>query len=88
MGRNRVGQQRISCAAITGKFSSRNVVNNEYYFSWTYSLDGKLTKATKLKGIKDFSPKDFGLIEFPVTEWETFVFVHMGPSMLLEFPRS
>jgi choline monooxygenase len=49
------------------------------YHGWTYALDGKLTKATKLKGIKNFSPKDFGLIEIPVTEWETFVFLHMGP---------
>jgi choline monooxygenase len=49
------------------------------YHGWTYALDGKLIKATKLKGIKDFKPKDFGLHEVPLCVWGPFLFIHMGP---------
>ncbi len=47
---------------------------------WKYSLEGQLTKATRLKGIKNFSPRDFGLIELAVAQWGPFVFIHMGAS--------
>ena len=49
------------------------------YHGWTYALDGKLLKATKLKGIKDFSPKNFGLVEFEVEEVGPFVFLRFEP---------
>ncbi len=32
------------------------------YHGWTYLLDGRLERATRLKGIEDFSAKNFGLI--------------------------
>ena len=32
------------------------------YHGWTYSLEGKLTKATRLKDIEDFKAKDHGLV--------------------------
>jgi len=50
------------------------------YHGWTYGLDGKLMKATKMKDIKDFKNKDFGLHEIPCTQWGPFVFLHFGPS--------
>ena len=52
-------------------------------------MEGKLTKATKLKGIKDFKPKEFGLHEIPLTEWGPFIFIHMGPhSVKTEHPMT
>jgi choline monooxygenase len=48
------------------------------YHGWTYGLDGRLLKATKLKGIKDFNAKDFGLKPLPVAEWGPYVYVWLG----------
>ena len=31
------------------------------YHGWKYGLDGRLLKATKLKGIQDFKAREFGL---------------------------
>ncbi|CAH1783946.1 unnamed protein product [Owenia fusiformis] len=54
------------------------------YHGWTYKLDGRLMKATRLKGIKDFKASDFGLRPVQVSTWGPLVFVkldaeHTGP---------
>jgi choline monooxygenase len=41
-------------------------------------LDGRLAKATRISGIKDFSTKDFGLLEIKAVEWGPLVFVLLG----------
>eukprot|EP01102_Stenamoeba_stenopodia_P008564 TRINITY_DN2473_c0_g1_i1.p1 TRINITY_DN2473_c0_g1~~TRINITY_DN2473_c0_g1_i1.p1 ORF type:complete len:356 (+),score=92.72 TRINITY_DN2473_c0_g1_i1:603-1670(+) len=48
------------------------------YHGWTYGLDGRLLKATKLKGIKNFSAKDYGLKSIPLSQWGPYVFVWLG----------
>jgi choline monooxygenase len=48
------------------------------YHGWTYSLDGRLKKATKLKGIKDFSPKENGLLPIDVRIWGSNVWINMS----------
>ena len=35
------------------------------YHGWTYNINGKLMKATQLKGIKDFKNKNYGLLSIP-----------------------
>lgn len=47
------------------------------YHGWTYSTSGRLTKATRLKGIQDFSPKNFGLIPIAVEKWGPFVYINL-----------
>ena len=48
------------------------------YHGWTYSLDGRLTRARKLVGIKDFEVRDFGLKPIASTTWGPFVFINLG----------
>lgn len=44
-----------------------------------YRLDGRLAKATRIKGIKDFNARDYGLVEIPVSLWGGhLVFLHLG----------
>jgi len=48
------------------------------YHGWTYSLDGKLKKATQIKGILNFAPKDFGLVPIKLAEVGPLLFIHLG----------
>lgn len=50
------------------------------YHGWTYRLDGRLTKATRIKGIRDFNARDYGLVEIPLREWGHLLFLkfHKG----------
>ena len=48
------------------------------YHGWTYSTSGRLTKATRLKGIQDFSAKNFGLIPIAVEKWGPFIFINLS----------
>ena len=48
------------------------------YHGWTYSLDGRLEKATRLGGIKDFKPKDNGLVPIRVQTWGHLIFAQLG----------
>ena len=50
------------------------------YHGWTYGLDGRLTKALRLKGIKDFKARDFGLKPVAVAEFGPLVFINLEPS--------
>lgn len=47
------------------------------YHGWTYGLDGRLQKATRLSGIKNFSAKFFGLVPISrVGIWGPFVLIN------------
>ena len=50
------------------------------YHGWQYNLEGKLTKAVKMKGCQDFSVKDFGLISIPLAV--------VGPWIYIKFPSA
>lgn len=43
------------------------------YHGWTYNLQGRLTKATKLKGIQDFEARRVCLPEIPCSTWGPLV---------------
>ena len=47
------------------------------YHGWTYSTSGRLTKATRLKGIQDFAAKNFGLIPIEVDTWGPFIYINL-----------
>ena len=49
------------------------------YHGWTYGLDGRLNKALRLKGIKDFKARDFGLKPVAVAEFGPLVFINLEP---------
>ncbi|WP_372367967.1 aromatic ring-hydroxylating dioxygenase subunit alpha [Candidatus Uabimicrobium sp. HlEnr_7] len=48
------------------------------YHSWTYDLQGKLSHAPRLDGIKNFSKKDYGLVPIPTVVFGPFIFVFFG----------
>lgn len=48
------------------------------YHGWEYRLDGRLAKATRIMGIQNFAPKDYGLIEIPLHTWGPLVFLQFG----------
>ncbi len=48
------------------------------YHGWTYALDGKLTSAPELGGVRDFDRDCFGLTPMRVAEWGPFVFICMA----------
>ena len=54
------------------------------YHGWTYGLDGRLTRALRLKGIKDFKARDFGLKSVAVAEFGPLVFINLDPSQAQE----
>ncbi|KAL8096112.1 choline monooxygenase, chloroplastic-like isoform X1 [Apium graveolens] len=47
------------------------------YHGWTYGLDGKLLKATRITGIKDFNVNDFGLVPIRVASWGPFILLNL-----------
>ena len=42
--------------------------------------EGRFRGATKLKGIKDFAAKDYGLVPIQLDTWGQFVFIRADPS--------
>ena len=42
-------------------------------------MDGRLTKALRLKGIKEFKAKDFGLKPIAAAEFGPLVFINLNP---------
>lgn len=48
------------------------------YHGWTYALNGRLTKAMRLRGIKDFKAKDYGLKPIQVGELGPLVFINLA----------
>jgi choline monooxygenase len=49
------------------------------YHSWTYNLEGRLTKATQIKGIDDFRASKVSLPSVRCDSWGPFVFVNLAP---------
>ena len=54
------------------------------YHGWTYSTSGRLTKATRLKGIQDFAAKNFGLIPIEVDTWGPFIYINLRKTSTTE----
>lgn len=50
------------------------------YHGWEYSVEGRLTKAHKMKGCQAFSAKEFGLNALPVMQVGLFIFVNFSPA--------
>jgi choline monooxygenase len=48
---------------------------------WEYTLDGKLAKATELKGCKNFQTKEMGLIPIQVDTMGPWVFINLSKSV-------
>ena len=47
---------------------------------WCADYEGRFRGATKLKGIKDFHAKDYGLVPIQLDTWGQFVFIMADPS--------
>jgi choline monooxygenase len=47
------------------------------YHGWEYNLQGRLTKATRMKGIKHFRASQHGLIPIAVNISEPWIFLHI-----------
>lgn len=45
---------------------------------WEYALDGRLRKATRLAGIRNFRAADHGLVPISIGVWGRFLFLHLG----------
>ncbi|KAH9543558.1 hypothetical protein CY35_13G071400 [Sphagnum magellanicum] len=45
------------------------------YHGWTYGMDGKLQKATRLAGIRNFSARENGLVPIRTATWGPFVLI-------------
>jgi hypothetical protein len=61
-------------------FTSESVIRFTCpYHGWTYGLDGRLTRANRLRDIKDFKTRNFGLKPMAVAEWGPLVFVNVNP---------
>jgi choline monooxygenase len=56
------------------------------YHGWTYGLDGRLLKATRLKGIQDFKAAEHGLLPLSVQEWGGHIWVRQQRAALSQ-PR-
>ena len=52
------------------------------YHGWCYGNDGKLLKANKLFGIKNFRQEDNGLKPIQVDSWGPFIFLCFGDEKL------
>ncbi|KAK9835244.1 hypothetical protein WJX81_008352 [Elliptochloris bilobata] len=48
------------------------------YHGWEYGLDGRLLKATRVAGIRNFRAADYGLVPVSIGTWGPFMFVHLG----------
>ena len=46
------------------------------YHGWAYRLDGSLATASAMRGVPDFDPDGYGLVEVPVREWQGWLFVN------------
>ncbi|KAL4856982.1 Choline monooxygenase [Chlorella vulgaris] len=56
------------------------------YHGWTYGLDGRLLKATRLKGIQVFKASEHGLLPLSVQEWGGHIWVRQRQAALSQ-PR-
>lgn len=49
------------------------------YHGWEYTADGRLAKAVKMKGCKNFEPKNYGLVPITVDHLGPWLFVNSDP---------
>jgi choline monooxygenase len=49
------------------------------YHGWTYGLDGRLRKAPRMAGVRDFDRERFGLRPMTVDSYGPLVFIHPEP---------
>jgi len=49
------------------------------YHGWTYDLSGRLIRAPRMAGVKDFERECFSLPELPVTTWGPLVLLNFDP---------
>ena len=56
------------------------------YHQWTYNLQGRLIKSTRMKGIQDFAASKVRLPELPLEVWGPFVFVLANPAAAAHVP--
>ncbi|KAF5206858.1 Choline monooxygenase protein [Thalictrum thalictroides] len=47
------------------------------YHGWTYGLDGKLLKATRISEIQNFNVNEFGLVPVQVAIWGPFILINI-----------
>ena len=47
---------------------------------WEYALDGRLRKATRMAGIRNFRAAEHGLVPISLGVWGRFLFLHLGES--------
>lgn len=52
---------------------------------WEYALDGRLRKATRMAGIRNFRAADHGLVPISVGVWGRFLFLHLGECASMEY---
>ncbi|KNA05499.1 hypothetical protein SOVF_189800, partial [Spinacia oleracea] len=50
------------------------------YHGWTYGLEGNLLKAPRITGLRNFNPKEYGLVPINVATWGPFVVVNLSSS--------
>jgi len=48
------------------------------YHAWTYRTDGELIGAPHMQDVEDFDKTKYPLHQAAITEWEGFLFVHIG----------
>lgn len=54
------------------------------YHGWTYGLDGRLQKASRLAGIRNFSARENGLVPIRTATWGPFVLISLAESKASE----
>lgn len=54
------------------------------YHGWTYGLDGRLQKANRLAGIRNFSARENGLVPIRAATWGPFVLISLAESEAAE----
>eukprot|EP01062_Namystynia_karyoxenos_P006842 TRINITY_DN12392_c0_g1_i1.p1 TRINITY_DN12392_c0_g1~~TRINITY_DN12392_c0_g1_i1.p1 ORF type:complete len:320 (+),score=79.40 TRINITY_DN12392_c0_g1_i1:68-1027(+) len=50
------------------------------YHGWTYGTDGRLRRATTIRGMQDFSARKFGLVPVHVDTYGGLIFVNFSPT--------
>ncbi|CAI9105231.1 OLC1v1004108C4 [Oldenlandia corymbosa var. corymbosa] len=54
------------------------------YHGWTYGLDGRLLKATRITGIKNFKVNEMGLVPLRAAVWGPFVLINFDKGSLAQ----
>uniref|UniRef100_A0A803MKC3 Choline monooxygenase, chloroplastic n=1 Tax=Chenopodium quinoa TaxID=63459 RepID=A0A803MKC3_CHEQI len=50
------------------------------YHGWTYGLEGNLLKAQRITGLRNFDPKEYGLVPISIATWGPFIAINLGVS--------